>query len=122
LLNTLMGAFWYGPLWGELYQKAVHMSSADLEKIKAKGISHLFLLEFLGNMLFVTFYKALIVHFRLVNLEQIIGIGVAIWLGFIVPAQMSPIIWEGKNKTLLFIAAGHKLVSILLVGHIFCFI
>ena len=120
LLNFMIGAFWYGPLFGELYQKSLRISTADMEKIQAKGMSSIYLLELLGNVLFVVCYKALIVHFRLVSLEQILGLGLTILLGFVVPTLLSPIIWEGKSKTLLWISAGNKFVSILLVGNVFC--
>lgn len=122
IANFLFGALWFGPLWGELYQKCLKISSTELEKRKERGTSTLLLLELVGNLLFVTLYKALIVHFRLISIEQILGLGITIWLGFIFPAQLSSVIWEEKKKSLLFIYAGHRFVSILLVANIFCFI
>ena len=119
LLNFFFGAFWYGPLFGELYQKSLKISSAELEKRKLKGQFFEILAEILGNILFVTFYKFLIVHFKLMTLQEILGIGQAIWLGFIFPSQLSPVVWENKPKKLLFIYTAHRLISVLLVGTIF---
>ncbi len=80
--------------------------------MKSKGISALFLLEF---------YKALIVHYLLVSLEEIIGLGVAMVRVHITRTDESYRLGE-KPKILLFIATEHKFVSVLLVGNLFCFI
>lgn len=116
----VLGFFWYGPLFGNLWAKlrglnAENMKKAQKEMPKWYAVSAVLAL--------VTAY--VLSHVMTLSLnyfqqsELMTGLSTAfwMWLGFVMPVQASATIFsEKRNWQLLAIDTGYQLVGMLLMG------
>jgi glycerol uptake facilitator-like aquaporin len=126
ILVTVLGAIWYGPLFGKQYMSAMGMTMpVDMAAAK-KDMMIRMAIDFV--MSFVMFFGFL----TILNLsyagtyKAALVIGALFWFFFVMTQKASGAIWSGrdrKNSWMLFgLNAGYSLVSFLLVGPLFIFL
>ena len=97
--------FLFGKKWASL-------SGASLDE---KPAWYVFPLMFVLTLIFVSFFSFLLFFFAPLYLFAIL-LSLLLWLAFIVPVTIYPILWEKKPWTLFFINGGFYLVSFLCIG------
>ncbi|HVU75423.1 MAG TPA: DUF1761 domain-containing protein [Candidatus Paceibacterota bacterium] len=121
LIMMVLGALWYGPLFGK--QWASLMGLKIPEKIGDKernAMMRSYALMALGSLVmsFVLAHAVIFAESYLGMSGAVAGgeIGLLNWLGFVTPITLSTVLWEGKPWKLWFINVGYYFVGMLVVG------
>lgn len=125
ILQFILGAVWYGPLlFGNLWMK-IHdcdkLSKEEMQKMQNQ------MMPYYGVQLFVTLVTTVVLAILMKELPQYSPFNLAgiLWIGFMVPAQVSAVIF-GKDEKKWFakklsIMAGAALGCILIATTILSF-
>lgn len=100
-----IGFVWYGPIFGKLWGKinGFDKLSKETQEKLMKEMGPLY-----GLQLFVTVITTFVLAIFITNLEGWNPFGMAgfFWLGFIVPAQVSSVIFSNTPKEYMFTKIG----------------
>lgn len=119
VLSMIIGAIWYGPLFGKKWMEINGVNSTDLEEIKKmqKSAGPLYFVQFILTLFQVLILAHLIADTKLAGgLERSLWI----WAAFIIPTLAGAVMWtseSGKRKwTRFLIQGGYQLVLFILFG------
>lgn len=122
VLSMVIGATWYGPLFGTFWIKEMGWSKKDMQKGKeAQGeMMKSYGIQFVGSL-----FMAFVLSHALVFASTYLGTsGVSAglttgfwnWLGFVAPVTLTSVLWEGKSWKLWFLNQGYNLVTLCAMG------
>ncbi|MEJ5263144.1 MAG: DUF1761 domain-containing protein [Ignavibacterium sp.] len=114
IISMVIGAIWYGPVFGKLWMKQYGFTEEDLRKdfnpAKTYGlavIGHIVMALVLAYMISLTNAQSIEDGFR---------ISVSCWLGFIAATMFINGLFARKTFTLFFIDSGYQLVNMIVFG------
>ena len=115
--SMIVGALWYGPLFGKKYIKEMgweNHTPEEREKMK-KGMMKSYVIQFIAS--FVMFFVLDWYVNTGINTGLTAGLGNAfgVWIGFIVPIKLGDMLWGGK-KSLFWLSIGSTLITLLVGG------
>jgi len=122
VLSIVLGSLWYGPLFGKMWTKLEGWTKADMEKGMAdkKGMMRAYGIQTLGAF-FMAFVLSHSLIFAATYLHES-GVSAGLqtgfwnWIGFIAPATLTNVLWEGKSWKLWLLTNGYWLVLLLSMG------
>ncbi len=120
VLSMALGFLWYSPyLFGKAWMKLMGYTQESLKKAQKE----------MGPMYGVSFVATLATGFVLAHMMEIsedfydtsmmmTGITTAfwVWLGFILPVQLTEVLFGGKKWKLFAINTGYQLASVIVLG------
>jgi hypothetical protein len=119
ILSMLIGAIWYGPLFGKMWMEIVGVDPADLEAKKKmqKSAGPLYGVQFVLTLFQVFVLAHLIADTQLVGgLERSLWI----WAAFIIPTLAGAVMWTNETRRLkwarFLIQGGYQMVLFILFG------
>ncbi len=116
--NMVLGALWYGPLFGKQWMALTGMTGEKLAAAKAKGMTKEYALGFVGALA-MSYVLAHVVDYTGATTATLgAQAGFWSWLGFIAPVMMSVVLWEGKPWKLWGLNSGYYLISLVIMGAI----
>ena len=123
--NMALGFLWYGPLFGKVWMKLKGYSKEDLKKEQKQ----------MGKYYAISFVVALITGYMLSHVMALstafygypaiqtgLTSGLSMWLGFVMPVQVTATIFGDKKWKLLSIDTGYQLVGLLVMGVVIGFL
>jgi hypothetical protein len=122
IASMIIGALWYGPIFGKQWIALQGWSPQEMEANKAKGMTKSYILMFVGSLV-----MAYVLSHSLVFAADYLGVygasaglmaGFWSWLGFIAPVTLSVVLWDGKPWKLWFLNNGYQLFNLLAMGMI----
>lgn len=118
----VLGSLWYGPLFGKQWMRIVGISMGEMTPAVRRSMIRSYAILTVSILVLAFVLAHLVaIAFDVVDMEGIFaGVTVAIWLwlGFIVPVTLGPILWENRPWKYWFITAGYYLVSLALMSAI----
>jgi hypothetical protein len=119
VLSMIIGAIWYGPIFGRKWMEIVGVSSTDEEARKKmqKSAGPLYVVQFV-----LTLFQVLVLAHLLADTKTASGIerSLWIWAAFVIPTLAGAVMWtnqSGKLKWARFlIQAGYQLVMFIVFG------
>ena len=119
VLSMIIGAIWYGPLFGKKWMKIVGVSPADEEARKEmqKSAGPLYLVQFL-----LVLFQILVLAHLIADTQRAGGLerSLWIWAAFVIPTLAGAAMWtteSGKVKWARFlIQGGYQLVLFIVFG------
>jgi hypothetical protein len=119
VLSMVIGAVWYGPLFGKKWMELVGVDSADQESTKKmqKSAGPLYLVQFILTLFQVLVLAHLVADTKLAGgLERSLWI----WAAFVIPTLAGAVMWtmeSGKRKWSRFlIQGGYQLLMFIVFG------
>ncbi|MBN2344017.1 MAG: DUF1761 domain-containing protein [Deltaproteobacteria bacterium] len=117
--SMVVGAVWYGPLFGRIWMNIVGVNPEDEERRKEmqKGAGPLYLIQFL-----LTLFQVLVLAHLIADTQRVGGIERALWIwgAFVVPSLAGAAMWTmdaTKIKWARFlIQGGYQLVMFAIYG------
>ncbi|MES2088342.1 MAG: DUF1761 domain-containing protein [Patescibacteria group bacterium] len=118
----ILGGIWYSPLlfgkWWMEFMECTNLSKEELQKMQKS------MMPFYALQLFLTFFTT--VSFAnlvpYVSAFSIYHLAFWIWIGFIVPLQISSVVWANTKRKFwakqIFVMVTNQLVSIMLAAWI----
>ena len=121
VLSMIVGAIWYGPLFGKVWMEIVGVDANDMKAREEmqKGAMPLYIIQLL-----ITIGQLYILAHFIKGWNEVSGIEVALWLwlGFVVPTLAAASMWttdKTKVKWARFlIQGGYFLVMFIIFGYI----
>ncbi len=123
IVSWIVGALWFGPLFGKVWMKIHHgdktLSNWEMESMK-KWMVILMFIELLA-----TFIIMMTLAFLTKMLPGFSGmhIGFLVWLGFILPMNVSNTLWWNDKKKMMLlkilVSSSYRLIMLILAGYIF---
>ena len=115
----IIGAIWYGPVFGDRWLKVIGADKLDLTKRKEmqKKASLLYLIQFV-----LILFQVLILAYFIQGLSGFnpVCVALAIYLAFVVPILASVSMWNNDSKEVAWarflIQAGYQLVIFIIFG------
>ena len=97
VLQFIVGFIWYGPIFGKLWGK-IHGFDKLSKEVQQKMMSEMG--PYYAFQLLVTILTTVVLAIFITNLPSWNPYGMAgfFWLGFVVPAQVSAVIFGGTDK------------------------
>lgn len=118
--SMIIGALWYGPLFGKLWMKLSGLSPEALGAEKKKGMGWRYLLMFVGSLLMADVLAHALIfasaYLKISGVEAGFTAGFWNWLGFVAPVTLAGVLWEGKSWKFWFLNNSHYLVSLIVMG------
>lgn len=115
----VVGAFWYGPLFGQPWMRAMGWDPSDKAKMDQmkKGVGLSYVWQFIASLLMA--YILTVFINSLGGMGWLDGAKVAFWawVGFVLTIKFGDSLWGGK-KDLFWISSGNMLVTMLIMGAI----
>lgn len=114
----IIGAVWYSALFGKTYAKVMGAESCTPEEMKKMQaeMKPAYIIQFFTTIVTVWMLSSQINFLNLHGAAPYIY-GVFIWIGYILPTQISMILWSQTKKPYWFkqilISGGNQLVSVL---------
>jgi hypothetical protein len=119
VVSMALGFLWYGPLLGKPWMKEKGLTAEKL-KNEQKQMGMYYGLSFLVSLVtaYVLFHIMALsmAYFNLPKLQTGLTSAFWVWLGFMMPVQLTATIFGGKNWKLFGIDTGYQLVSVLGMG------
>ncbi|HYD35733.1 MAG TPA: DUF1761 domain-containing protein [Vitreimonas sp.] len=114
LASFTVGMVWYSPvLFGNMWMKLMKVTAKDMAKAKARGMAGI-----MGSSFAATLLQALILvwfsqTFLMGGVRPTAMFAFLAWLGFIVPTQITQVIYENKSWSLFFLSTGYQVAQLL---------
>lgn len=122
IANMVLGALWFGPLFGKLWMKHSNIKSGEMNDSMKKGIRKSYILMTLGSLLLAYILSHFI--FYASNYTHQVGVAAGLsgalwaWIGFVVPTSIGTVLWDGKSWTAWILTYIYHLVGMLIMGAI----
>ena len=120
IANMILGALWFGPLFGKAWVKASGWSQAEIDAARQKGMGKSYALMFVGSLLMAyVLDHALIFANAYLNTSGVsagLMAGFWNWLGFVVPVTIGVVLWDRKTWSHWAITYMYHLVGLLVMG------
>jgi hypothetical protein len=122
IANLVIGFVWYNPqVFGTAWMTLAGLSKEHMEA----GMKKMPLMALIGTVAAVVMAYVM-AHFAIAwGVWDWIGaveLAFWLWLGFVVPALLGVVLWEGKRVKLFIINAGYWLVSMIVMSLILIFL
>jgi hypothetical protein len=117
VLAFVLGALWYGPLFGKSWMDAHGFSEEDL-KDASRGMGKTYTMTFISYF-FMAVVLAILIY--LVNPPDVMkGLWLAsmAWFGFMVPVTLTSVLFSQRKIKLFYIDGAYQLVAILIMAGI----
>lgn len=114
IVSLVVGAMWYGPVFGKLWMKQYNYTEEELRKdfnpAKTYGLA------VLGHVIMALVLAYLISLTNASSVMDGIKVSFSAWLGFIAMTMFINKLFARKSYTLFFIDSGYQLVNMILFG------
>ncbi len=119
VLSMLLGAIWYGPLFGKKWMEILGVNPGDMEARKKmqKSAGPLYAVQFL-----LTLFQVLVLAHLIADTEIAGGLERALWIwaAFIIPTMAGAVMWTNETRKLkwarFLIQGGYQLVLFTIFG------
>ena len=117
IVSMIVGALWYGPLFGKAWMRFVGFNKDSVKKMKMTATKSM-TLGFIGSLI-MAYVLAVFVGLSGANtLVEGAMVGFWVWLGFAMPINASVFLWEGKSIKLFFLNTFQYLIKLKLMAAI----
>lgn len=114
LASMVVGAIWYSPaLFGKKWMSLIGLHEAD-----KKGAGMAYLLSFIASLVMAYILAYFVFYTQAKSASDGVQLGFWVWLGFVGTTTLADVLWAKKAKPLYFIANGHHLIGLMVMGAI----
>lgn len=114
VLSMIVGALWYGPVFGKLWMKQYGYTEEDLARDFNPGKTYG--LAVLGHIIMALVLAYIISLTNAQTISEGFRIAFSCWLGFIAVTMFVNKLFSRKSYTLFFIDSAYQLVNMILFG------
>lgn len=114
VVSMVLGALWYGPLFGKLWMREMGWGGKSPEEIqKMKDAAKwAYPQAFVGALLMASVLAWLFGALEISTVSLAVQGAFWVWLGFVLPLKYGDKLWGGKSLKLFFIDAIYYLVQL----------
>lgn len=114
VLSMVVGAMWYGPVFGKLWMKQYNYTEEDLKKDFNPGKTYG--LAVLGHVVMALVLAYIISLTNAQTVSEGFRIAFSCWLGFIAVTMFVNKLFSRNTITIFFIDSGYQLINMIVFG------
>jgi hypothetical protein len=118
VIAMILGALWYGPIFGKIWMQLMNFTQSDIEEAKKKGMGKSYALMFLGSLIMSYVIARLVGTLNPTTFSAGAALGFWLWLGLVTPILLSGVLWENKPWKLWWLNIAYYLVQIAVISGI----
>ena len=119
IANMVVGALWYGPLFGKAWMQEMKITEKDMKKAKEKGMASLMIINFIGTLITAYVLAHFVGYLSLSTFMDGLQLAFWVWLGFFAAATLlGGVLWEGKPWKLFGLNVAYYLVVLSVMASI----
>ncbi len=117
LFAIVLGALWFGPLFGKQWMRIIGIAMpGEMTRSMKQSMMRSYAIQAIASLV-MSFVLAHMLAFTMsfMEVEGIFGAltgALWLWLGFVVPATIGSVLWENRPWKYWFINAGYYLVAL----------
>jgi len=119
VLSMVVGAIWYGPLFGKKWMEIIGVNASNLEERKKmeKSAGPLYIVQFV-----LTLFQIFVLAHLIADTTRASGIERALWIwaAFVIPTLAGAVMWTNENTKMkwarFLIQGGYQLTMFLIFG------
>lgn len=119
VLSMVIGAIWYGPLFGKKWMEIIGVSTADkeLNKKMQKAYMPMYIVQFI-----LTLFQVLVLAHLIADTTKVGGLERALWIwgAFVIPTLAGTVMWTNEQSKMkwsrFFIQGGYQLTIFIVFG------
>ncbi len=116
IANLIIGFIWYNPsVFGASWMQLTNLSPAQMEAGKKK-MPMMAIVAVLAAVVMAYVMAHFAIAWGVFDVVGAVELAFWLWVGFIVPAMLGVVLWEGKSVKLFAINAGYWLVSMVVAS------
>ena len=119
LAAMVLGMVWYHPkVFGSMWMKLTGLKKKDMQKAQKEGMAGHMFIGFLATLVMVYVLDRFVNLTGAATVPQGLMLGFWLWLGFMMPLALGPVLWERKDVKLFFLNGAYWLVTVLVAAAI----
>lgn len=119
VVSIVIGALWYGPLFGKKWMQIIGVNDFDLDQTKKmrKSAGLLYIVQFV-----LTLFQVLVLSHLVADTARAGGVerSVWIWAAFVIPTLAGSVMWNNEKNGIkwsrFFIQGGYQLIMFFIYG------
>lgn len=123
VISFILGAIWYMPLFGRAWGRAIEKMPGSEPKLACKKQIGPLVLTFIMDILIAFVLFNVLAVFGVTTIPQAYLISGVMFLGFVLPMQVSAVLWNGRSTkskwTIFLISGGFQLLNFLALSIVF---
>ena len=112
IVSMGIGFLWYGPLFGKLWMKWMHIKKKKIEEAQQKGMTKYYVAAFVGTLVTNLVLAGSLAYIGAQTLFDGLALAFWLWLGFVATTTLGSVLWEGKPLKLYLLNNAHNLASL----------
>jgi hypothetical protein len=113
----IVGMVWFNPrVFGTAWMKSIGKTQADMQAGQKANMGALYFSAFVNAVVASYVLGLVVMAFGATTWQTGAQVGVLAWLGFLLTAHASRVMWEQKSFAWLAIVAAHDLVALAAIG------
>lgn len=118
-VHLLIGLIWYSEAGFKLqWMKEAGLTKTDIKERQKKGTGGMLVVAYLMGFLAAFSIGWVISLLDITTIFHGAHVGLIMWIGFVFPATIGPVLWEGRSLKLWVINNSYWLVSFILMGSV----
>jgi len=120
--STLIGFFWYGPIFGKIWMKdslnidqTTEEGQRKMKEMQKKGATTPMIVSIFGWLITAYILSNLFSMLEITNVSEGLKIVFWLWLGFTVPMKTTTVLFSNHPRRLIFIDTGYWLVTLIFI-------
>ena len=115
--SFIIGALWYGPIFGKKWMKLSGMTAKDVKAAKKKGMGKLYFINFIGTLITAYVLGVFLGFSNAVTVAEATMVAFWAWLGFFASTTLlGSVLWENRPIGLYVLNAGYWLVNLIVIA------
>ena|SRR3989344_3639104 len=115
--SVVLGAIWYGPLFGKVWMKAAGKTKSDIDKSKG-DMPKMYAITIAGSLATAYVLAVFIGWAQVTTIALAVILAFLVWLGFVVTSSLGTVVWESRNQQSFLIDVSYSFVSLIIMAAI----
>ena len=117
IASFILGALWYGPVFGKYWMKLMNFDKNSTKKMKLTGTQAMGI-GFVITIISVYILAHFVDYLEVTSIAGAAQLAFWLWLGIQVPVIIGSFLWEGRSFKLFLFNGAYRLIDIILITSI----
>ena len=122
VVGMVVGAVWYGPLFGKQWSRLVGLTQEKMDEAKKKGMTQNYVIGLIGQLVTAYVLAYLIALTGSYSINVLVPLVFWVWLGLVMPMVLGGALWEGKPWKLVLLNGAYYIIVLMIMSFILIFL
>ena len=118
IASFIVGALWYGPIFGKVWQKMMGFNPKSMKTIMNLTATQAMFVSFIMTLVASYVLAHFVDYLEVTSIISAIQLSFWLWLGIGIPLMLGSFLWESKPFKLFLLNASYRLVELIIMTSI----